>query len=110
MSEYRSPESVPETEPVPPPDGTPAGFDWVPAFLVIVSVIVLIIGVVGVGFGLANFATPEPIAELSSGASNEAANLYSAIAFAGICVAPGIMGTIIGAYLWSRQRQANRAP
>lgn len=104
MSEQHNPDVVPPTSPASPRGRTPAGFGWVPAFIVIVSVIVLIIGVIGVIFGLINASLPLPDAELSSGVVNGPADIFSAIAFAGICVAPGIMGTIIGAYLWARER------
>lgn len=81
-------------------------FDWVPTFVVVVSIIALLVGVAGLIFSLANYFAPGSSTELSSGVTESPADLYGAIAFAGICVAPGLMGSVIGLYLRAKQRES----
>ena len=80
-------------------------FDWVPTFVVIASLVALAAGVAGLIFSLGNYLSPATSTELASGVVERRADLYGAIAFAGICVAPGFMGSLLGLYLRSRQRQ-----
>lgn len=80
-------------------------FGWVPTFVIVISIIVLLAGAVGVIFSLASYLSPGTSTELASGIAESRADLYGAIAFAGICVAPGLMGSIIGLYLRARQRE-----
>jgi hypothetical protein len=80
-------------------------FGWVPTFVLVISIIVLVLGAAGLLMALFGMFSSVPIYELQSGETTAPSNLFSAIAFGGICIAPGIMGTIIGAYLLSMKRR-----
>ncbi len=83
-------------------------FGWVPAFVLVISVIVLVLGAAGLLMAVLGMFSNVPINELQSGQTTAPSNLFSAIAFGGICIAPGIMGSIIGAYLLSMKRRVER--
>jgi hypothetical protein len=83
-------------------------FGWVPAFVLVVSIIVLVLGAAGLLMALLGMFGNVPLYELQSGQTSAPSNLFSAIAFGGICIAPGIMGSIISAYLLSMKRRVRR--
>lgn len=80
-------------------------FGWVPSFVLVVSIIVLILGIAGLLMALLGMFENVALYELQSGETSAPSNLLSAIAFGGICIAPGIMGSIIGTYLLTMKRR-----